>query len=184
MSNEPITDMRRGAVISSDGLYRYSLTRIWGPLMDPDPKVMLFVMLNPSTADADIDDPTIRRCIAFARREGATALQVVNLFAYRATNPADLLKVADPVGPANNDYILYAADAATWVVCGWGAQPIAQGRARIVTEGLRRRLATNPDIPNIGWSLRCLGTTASGAPRHPLYIKGAQPLEIYPGGLA
>ena len=89
--------MKKGATISECGLYRYSLTRVWDDVLP----MCIFVMLNPSTADADIDDPTIRRCINFAKREGCGSLMVVNLFAYRATSPADMKAAVDPIGSGN-----------------------------------------------------------------------------------
>ena len=86
------------AVISQDGLYRYHLERRWS-----DAPFLTFVMLNPSTADAEIDDPTIRRCVGFSKREGAGGIAVVNLYAFRATSPADLRQASAPYGPVRGD---------------------------------------------------------------------------------
>src|SRR6185369_17379869 len=93
------------AVISKCGKYRYSLRREW----IGGAGTVCFIMLNPSTADASVDDPTIRRCIGFAQRWGYQILEVVNLYAYRATRPRDMFAAADPVGPENEYYLCKAA---------------------------------------------------------------------------
>jgi hypothetical protein len=118
------------------------------------------VMLNPSTADARRDDPTIRRCIAFARAWGYAGIDVVNLFAYRSTRPEELLRVADPIGPLNDAHILRAHAASSLTVAAWGAEAVAADRARRVV-GL------------LGGDIACLGTTVAGAPRHPLYLRAS-----------
>jgi hypothetical protein len=115
-------------------------------------------MLNPSTADAARDDPTVRRCIGFARSWGYGGLEVVNLFAYRATDPRALRRAADPVGPANRRHIAAAIANARLVIAAWGADATA-GDAAARLRALSRR------------ELRCLGLTRSGAPRHPLYVR-------------
>lgn len=149
------------ARFSPDGLYRYTLGRRWSP--DPTAGAAVFVMLNPSTADAQQDDPTIRRCIGFAKAFGCGGLHVVNLYAFRATRPADLWKADFPVG-AENDAILgetfrAAAEEDRPVIAAWGAnaQPARAG----FIAGLAR---------SQGLVLHALGTTKSGAPRHPLYL--------------
>ena len=158
--------MKCGARISDDGRYRYLLWRSWGT----GSKTMTFVMLNPSTADHEVDDPTIRRCIGFAKREECSELVVVNLFAYRATKPSDMADALgagiDIFGPDQDGWMRAALNQwAGPVVAAWGAHQIAN-------------LATPkmPDMP-----LLCLGTTKSGAPRHPLYVKGDQPLVPWRG---
>jgi hypothetical protein len=143
--------------------YRYTLTRTWG---DEPPAV--FVMLNPSTADAMADDPTIRRCKQFARRERCGGLAVVNLFALRATDPRELRGHPDPVGEDNDWHIRERCAPAALIVAAWGAHGSLRGRDRAVTEFLR-----------VEADLRCLGVTASGAPRHPLYVRGDAPLMPY-----
>lgn len=153
-------DAVKSAVISDCGTYRYRLSRSWaaGPRM-------LFVMLNPSTADASIDDPTIRRCIGFAKRQGCGFLQVVNLFAYRATDPDALLNCpVDPVGPENYRHIKAATEEATYVVAAWGAHKSATPAAVSILP------------PRASLIALCLGRTKSGAPRHPLYVRGDAPL--------
>lgn len=154
--------MSRGAKISECGQYRYGLLRRWN-----DDLPLTFVMLNPSTADADLDDPTIRRCMGFARRDGYGGIYVFNLYAYRATDPKALLTCADPVGPENDSYLtrhLWAAhQQGRPVVAAWGANA-RPDRVRAVLDL----------VPGAPW--RCLGVTKAGAPKHPLYIKGDQPL--------
>lgn len=159
--------MNRSAVLSDCGQYRYLLSREWG---DPGWR-LTFVMLNPSTADAEVDDPTIRRCIRFAQRGGYGAIDVVNLFAYRATKPTELARVADPVGPRNN---VFLHDYAPGAVAAWGAHPAAHHRYRAVVDLCGGRQPV----------MLCLGTTASGAPRHPLYVRGDQPFIRWFGGEA
>lgn len=149
--------MERSAVISDDGLYRYRLDRRWG-----DGPRALFVLLNPSTADADVDDPTLRRCIAFARSSGCSALTVVNLFAYRATKPRDMRAATDPVGPDADLHLVAAATGAGIVVAGWGRHG-----------GWRpERVARVVELLH-GNALMCLGVTKEGQPRHPLYVSGS-----------
>ena len=121
---------------------------------------IVWVMLNPSTADDDVDDPTIRRCIGFSRAWGMAEMEVVNLFAARATDPKDLRSIDEPVGDGNDDVILEATGRAAMIVCGWGAWGWLYGRGEHVVRllHLNRR------------SLLCLGTTKHGQPRHPLYL--------------
>lgn len=147
----------KAATISEDGLYRYTLSRSWGP----GPQA-LFIMLNPSTADAELDDPTIRRCIGFARREGCDGITVVNLYAYRATKPLHLWEQVDPVGPRNNAVLdaalQQARHAGAPIIAAWGANARA-GRVNDLLDIAR------------GTQLHCLGLTKQGAPRHPLYLR-------------
>lgn len=155
----------KDATLSGCGKYRYRLTRFWGP-----EHALPFVMLNPSTADASIDDPTIRRCVGFARREGAGGIIVVNLYGLRATDPDELRKVADPFGPDNrvNIHALgkWAFLAGMPIVCAWGTKGWLKSANKDTTHLLK----------STGASLVCLGTTKDGAPKHPLYIKSNQPL--------
>jgi hypothetical protein len=149
--------MRRGALFDSTGRYRYRLWRTWDRAL---PRVA-FVMLNPSTADHRIDDPTIRRCIGFARQWGYGSLSVVNLFAYRSALPAALARVADPVGPDNDRHLRAACGRARDVVVAWGVHGRLLDRDRAVIELLARGRRE---------PLLCLGTTRDGHPRHPLYL--------------
>jgi hypothetical protein len=157
---------RGSADISLCGAYRYRLTRTWGAAAP-----MLFVMLNPSTADAGVDDPTIRRCRAFARSAQAGGIIVVNLFAFIATDPRALAAATDPIGPDNDALIQEAAIESKFVVVAWGASlPAAYPRRdEKVLDMLRQ---TGP--------VYCLGTTKDGHPRHPLYVRGDAPLIEYP----
>lgn len=146
--------MTRSALIDPTGTYRYTLTREWEPSLGR----ACFIMLNPSTADATKDDPTIRRCIAFARTWGYGGLEVVNLFAYRATSPADLWPLADPVGTENDAHIADAVRRCHIVVAAWGVHGEYRGRGAEVASRVL--------------GLMCLGTTKGGHPRHPLYVRG------------
>ena len=158
-------EIAAGADLSDDGLYRYRLWRKWAPGAR-----MVFCMLNPSTADAHQDDPTIRRCIGFAKEHGCGALDVVNLFALRSTDPAALFDHPDPIGPANDDAIAAAAKGAAVVVVAWGAEGGLRHRDQEVLD-LLDRFAEAPPV--------CLGRTKAGFPRHPLYVAKATPLSDY-----
>lgn len=153
------------AVFDPSRTYRYLLTRTWDETWPP----ATWVMLNPSTADAFADDPTIRRCISFARAWRAGGISVVNLFAYRATRPAGLRQAADPVGGLNDEFILGACRDAAVVVAAWGAHGALGGRAASVSRMLAEA--------RVG--LHCLGTTRDGHPRHPLYVPASAAAEPY-----
>lgn len=153
------------AEISSCNRYRYILERGFA---DTGPTV-IFCMLNPSTADASKDDPTIRRCIGFAKREEASKLVVVNLFAGRATKPDDLFAMEDPVGPRNQNAWEESLDGNELIVAAWGADQ----RAKRAGDRFRAWARM------WGRELYCLGRTKAGAPRHPLYVKADQPLERF-----
>lgn len=145
------------AVISECGLYRYRLSRKWRA--DPD---CVFVMLNPSTADAAQDDPTIRKCIGYSKAWGYGGLVVVNLFAYRDTDPDAMKRYKVPVGPDNDRHLLEVTREAPLVVCAWGKGGAHQGRGRevekLLTEG--------------GVRLHALELNGDGSPKHPLYLAG------------
>ena len=119
-------------------------------------------MLNPSTATEAANDPTIERCERRSRAMGFGALDVVNLFAFRATRPADLHAAADPVGPDCDRVLLEAAGQAGLIVAGWGVHGARGGRDRQVAQMLT------------GFAVACLGTTKAGQPRHPLYVGYAE----------
>ena len=108
--------MKRTAEISADGVYRYRLGRTW----DPDGSACLFIMLNPSKADANVGDQTIRRCKDYAMRWGHGRLLVGNLFAYRTTYPSELKAAAEPVGPDNDGHLSHLIAQADQVICAWG----------------------------------------------------------------
>ena len=156
---------RSGAVISPCGSYRYNLWRCW----DADLPMMVWVMLNPSTADASEDDPTIRRCIGFAKREGCGGIVVRNVFALRATDPSELLNHPNPFGPENDAYLLDARGKArsTILVLGWGNRVRDK---RLQAYYVRAEAWLTIREP------RCFGITKSGDPRHPLYLRNDAPM--------
>jgi hypothetical protein len=144
--------MHRGAVLSPCRRYRYALTRRWG-----QGDAVLWVMLNPSTADAEHDDATLRRITAYSRAWGHGALTAVNLYAYRAAKPREMFAAADPVGPDNDAHLTRAAAGHARIVAAWGAHARPD------------RIAAVLALPGMG-SVTALALTASGQPRHPLYL--------------
>jgi len=150
----------RRAKMDPTGTYRYSLLREWG-----ESGRVLFVMLNPSTADGEQDDPTIRRCMGFASNAGFGSMSVVNLYAYRSTDPKYAGMAAQPVGPENDATITEEASRADLVVVAWGAYSHGKNRIKQVLELLRPR------------RILCLGTTKDGSPRHPLYVEKVRQFE-------
>lgn len=148
--------MKSDAVLSLDGLYRYRLERQWD-----DRPTATWIMLNPSTADAHVDDPTVNRCVSFTRRAGYGRLLIVNLFALRCTDPDGLPSSADPMGPANLVHVSRALEEAQLVVCAWGTHPFA--RCSVVRLKLRELAPAGVDVV-------CLGKTAKGDPKHPVRL--------------
>lgn len=146
-----------GALMDREGIYRYDLWRVWDPAL---PRLG-WLMLNPSTADASADDPTLRRCMGFARQWGYGGVTLRNLFAFRASDPRTLVTAPDPVGPLNDQHLTGEWPSVTMIVAGWGGSTYAQstGRARHVAELMGAA----------GHRLHCLGVTKSGQPLHPLY---------------
>lgn len=144
-----------GAIFDHTGTYRYTLWREWGMA----PRVV-FVMLNPSRADAEHNDPTIRRCIGLAQAWGFGALEVVNLFAYCATHPTQLRQATDPVGQDNDHYLLQAVKQGDRTVLAWGNWGVLQQRDQWALSLLAQYTP-----------LYCLGLNQSGQPRHPLYVR-------------
>jgi hypothetical protein len=148
------------AHFSEDRLYRYSLHRLLGAeRRDRREKVCVFVGLNPSTADETNDDPTVRRCIRFATDWGYGRLVMLNLYAYRSTDPRGLWKVEDPVGPENDHVLAQVCQSAARVVVAWGANAKRERVDRVMLPFIIPRRAL------------CLGVTASGMPLHPLYLR-------------
>lgn len=161
-------DIRKDALVSTDGLYRYHLARTW----NKGDGTVTFIMLNPSTADADRDDPTIKKCIKFARAWGYGAIMVGNLYAFRATDPKEMLAAADPVGPENDKFLthmaLTAARKGELLVGAWGANARSDRVAAVrALPGMHRLLA--------------LSLTKSGQPGHPLFLpSGSYPAFALP----
>jgi hypothetical protein len=154
------------AVYSDCERYRYSLTRVW----DADGSRALFIMLNPSTATEVQNDPTVERCERRARALGFGAFRVLNIFAWRATDPRDMRAAADPVGPGNDAAIRESLGWAHSVICAWGTHGAHLGRGPEVEALLR----------SAGAELLHLGLSKDGHPKHPLYIGyGVQP-DVWP----
>lgn len=161
MSEPEYTD--RGATFSPCGLYRYRLWRYWQGGPDTSPLPVVWLMLNPSTADAEKLDPTIRRCVNFARAWGHNGVEIVNLFAYRATDPnamREAAKTRDVIGPDNDAAILDACRMAGIVVMAYGEHGRLRGRGFEVAALLR-----NGGVR----VLHYLKLTKAGHPTHPLY---------------
>lgn len=160
------------ATISACGKYRYDLVR---SIIQPNhtDRPMLFIMLNPSTADGWVDDRTIRRCKNFAKREGCGQLIVVNLFAFRTPEPRVLAIEPEPIGSGNDlvitRWMTFVKNQGGLIVCAWGAHPIARSRGYDLKES------------SVGlFDLLCLGKTDDGSPRHPLYLTASAPLVPFP----
>lgn len=165
--------IEKRARLSSCGLYRYSLERWW----NTSHYARYFIMLNPSTADASVDDPTIRRCIGLAKRDGYGGIVVINLFAFRATSPADMKRADDPIGPENDGHIWSTLGGLVpenvrpgTIIAAWGAHGAFRKRAAEVEQAAKRA----------GVDLFCFGFTNQGTPRHPLYLPGDVSFTRYP----
>ena len=157
--------MEKAAVISPCGKYRYYLSRIW----DNSKPTVLFIMFNPSTADHEVDDPTIRRCIGFAKSWDCGGLYVVNLFARRDSDPRAIFGFWEDVGEDNDAHIRRLVNGHLnsdgtvdgYIVIAWG------GLAHPADVRWRR----DEVIGNLPVNLiTCLGVTKSGEPKHPLYV--------------
>lgn len=158
MPMEQLFPETSGAEFSPCRTWRYRLWRIW----DGSLPSVNFLMLNPSIADANVLDPTVTRCVDFARRWGYGGLYVTNLFALVSTDPEGLYKSADPVGPGNDQAILGTARDAGLVVCAWGNHGVHKERRDAVLGMLR----------GAGVDLSCLRMNGTGEPSHPLYLPG------------
>lgn len=151
------SDIRGNAVFSECGNYRYALSRVW----DTSLPAVMFIGLNPSTADATVNDPTVRRCIGFAHSWGYGTIYMMNLFAFRATNPKVMQAAERPIGPDTDVWLKRVWDRSKMHIAAWGANGGYLARDVFVPKKL--------DPHEI--MLYCLGTTKGGMPRHPLYIK-------------
>jgi len=146
---------KNGANFSECRKYRYALWRTW----DDSKPYAMFIGLNPSTADETEDDPTIRRCIGYSKSWGFGGLCMVNLFAFRATEPRDLMSSKEPVGCENDLWIKRLANDAGVIVAAWGNDGSFMGRSEMVTASLT--------------DLKCLKMNKTGEPAHPLYQPGS-----------
>lgn len=153
-----------GAVISTCSRYRYVLWR--KGLVHGDTRKVNFVMLNPSTADARTDDPTVRRCVSFAKTWGYGELYITNLFAWRSTDPKALEwpETTDPKGPLNRYHVLETAKASDLVVCAWGANEFGREAGKEVCALFAQE----------GIKINAIRLTAYGYPRHPLYLSNRE----------
>lgn len=148
--------MIKSAVFSDCRKYRYTLSRYW----DQTKGFVMFICLNPSTANETKDDPTVRRCINYSKAWGYGGFTMTNLFAFRAADPKIMLAESNPIGPENTDWILYLADTADIVIAGWGVMGAYKGRANAIV--------TSPVLKD---KLHYLALTKGREPRHPLYLK-------------
>ena len=147
----------QGAKFDAQRRFRYTLWRGWGA--QGNCRYVNFVMLNPSTADENVFDPTVRRCYGYAKDWGYNAFYVTNIFALRATDPRELYSCHDPVGPTNDQWIRETATYAELVVAAWGTHGKLHERGLKVAEMLQE------------FEPKCLGLTKKGHPRHPLYLR-------------
>ncbi|MFJ5622931.1 DUF1643 domain-containing protein [Peribacillus loiseleuriae] len=156
------------AVNDPTGLYRYSLIRKWG-----NSKILVFILLNPSTATAEVDDPTIERCIDYAIKWGYNNIEVVNLFAIRLTDSDALTEVNTPlIGKENNYYIKRAIKRADKVVLAWGEKGVVKESGKKVLEMLHKYFVSK--------EMFCLNILKGGHPQHPLYVKSTAKPVVYP----
>jgi len=149
---------QKSAVFSGCRQYRYSLFRSWADMFDEYPRQILYILLNPSTADEKQDDPTIRRCVGFAKREGFQSMKLLNIFALRSTDPRTLKGHPDPVGPANDETLRQAVAKAEKTIIAWGTHGLVNDRHSQVIAMLK------------DYDLYCFGKTEAGLPKHPLYL--------------
>ena len=149
-------------MFSPDRAHRYTL---WREFDLTNHAYVQFIGLNPSTADEVEDDPTVRRCIDFAKRWGYGALCMTNIFAFRATDPRDMKAHPEPIGRDNDSWLRQVAAGAGLVVAAWGIHGAFMGRGQAVSAYLP--------------GLKCLGVTKDGSPRHPLYVKAQTPLQDF-----
>lgn len=155
---------KSGALLDRDRIYRYKLWRQW----DSGKSKVVFVMLNPSTADEQASDHTLDKCISFAKRWGCGGLEIVNLFAFRTPKPDKMKLCSDPVGPDNDKHIFEAVKEAEFVVGAWGNN----GGHLLRYQDVIRLIAPHKEI-------HCLGITKHGHPKHPLYVPLDKQLEVF-----
>jgi len=161
----------RSAITSPDGVYRYSLTRVWDASLPHD----LWIMCNSSTANHEIDDPSVRRCMGFSRRFGSGGFAIVNAYAFKATKPADMWAAeaagVDIVGPENDGWIkAHLMTEQGRVIAAWGSHPKLDRVAQVIK--IIRAEGREPV---------CLGTTKDGSPRHPLMLRNDASMDGWVG---
>lgn len=169
MTTEP-TYLYQGAEFSEDMKYRYTLWRCW----DADKPTAVFILLNPSTADDKVLDPTVRRCLGYAMDWGFGTMEILNLFAIRSTDPSILYSEQNPVGNDNDFYIDYTCRHSVSpdkgkIIAAWGVHGIFKGRDKCVKDIINK----------IGLPMYCISLTQDGIPAHPLYLKGSLTPVLY-----
>jgi hypothetical protein len=163
--------MNNECVFSPDRRHRYTLIHRPEPLLGGD-RLLMWICLNPSTADETQLDPTLTRILGYSLREGYDGFLMTNLFAWRATDPKDMKAARDPVGPDNDRWLVQCARRCGKVVAAWGSHGAFNQRAAHVCKVLR------------DFDLVCLARNADGAPSHPLYLKKTLPFLPFKPGLA
>lgn len=173
----------RRTIFSDDRRYRYVLWRVFYDVPKLDGfdlplegnrvhHFVMFIGLNPSTADETTDDPTIRRCMGFAKAWGYGALCMANLFAFRATKPEDMMSATEPIGSDNSQHLLRLGRDAGQIVCAWGKH----GRFNYMDDAVITLL----HLARLDSKLVCLGVNSDKTPKHPLYIRADKKLERFP----
>ncbi|HHB94299.1 MAG TPA: DUF1643 domain-containing protein [Campylobacterales bacterium] len=145
--------MQKNAIFSKDRKYRYILSRIW----DETKPMIMIIGLNPSIADEREDDPTIRRCISFSKSWGYGGVYMLNLFAFRATQPSNMFEAMNPIGSENDNFIEIYSKKVDKIVCAWGNHGVYKNRSHYIRENFN--------------NLFYLKMNQSGEPSHPLYLK-------------
>lgn len=149
--------LEQSATISEDQQYRYSLAR----KVSDGERILLFVGLNPSTADAKLDDPTIRRCVGFAKLWGFSWLLMGNVYAFRSTDPKKLQTVENPVGSRNRNELDKMMAVSELVIAAWGNNSLT-AEAKEIADWIVKQDKT-----------KCLGQNKNGTPKHPLYLRAS-----------
>ncbi len=167
---KPVRPDIQGCVFSSCRKYRYVLTRSWAQNYS-ESQTVVWIGLNPSTADETKDDPTIRKCIQFSKNWGFKGMVMLNLFAFRATDPKDMQKAKDPVGPDNDSWIeeICGGDEPGLVIAAWGNGGRYSGRG----------FSVRCNFQMMGVELECLKITDKDEPYHPLYVPYSEERELY-----
>lgn len=158
------TDIKRGAIFSDCRTWRYVLWRVW----DESLPMLMWIGLNPSTADETKDDPTIRRCMGFARSWGYGGIYMLNLFAFRATDPAEMKLAVDPIGDDNYSHLAEFHERSGRTMAAWGVHGSYEQQDACVSR--LRRIGPHAKTQYLGDDLWCLGCTKDGSPKHPLYV--------------